>query len=132
MSKKPCFRWPLERQHGKWVEILLQSEWQHLQNIDYWLWMQLHWKKPLLVIHKILTLFVNTLTVHDKHYLLNRENLMQPMAILLSQKEKTFSKFFFAFWKSILNFKHLPKMDDRHRWCIYRNTSLKYITKSLF
>ena len=53
-------------------------------------------------------LFVNTLTVHDKHYLLNRDNLTQPIAILLSQKEKTFSKFFFAFLKSILNFKHLP------------------------
>ena len=26
MSKKPCFRGPLERQHGKWVETLLQSE----------------------------------------------------------------------------------------------------------
>ena len=25
MSKKPCFRRPLERQQGKWVEKLLQS-----------------------------------------------------------------------------------------------------------
>ena len=31
----------------------------------------------------------------------------------LSQKEKTFSEFFFSFLKSILNFKHLPKKDDR-------------------
>ena len=29
MSKKPCFRGPLERKHGKCVETLLQSEWQH-------------------------------------------------------------------------------------------------------
>ena len=64
------------------------------------------------MIHKILRLFVNTLTVHDKHYLLNRDNLTQPIAILLSQKEKTFSEFFFAFLKSILNLKHLPKKDD--------------------
>ena len=27
LSKKPCFRGPLERQHGKWVETLFQSEW---------------------------------------------------------------------------------------------------------
>ena len=33
MSKKLCFRGPLDRQHGKWVETPLQSEWQHLYNI---------------------------------------------------------------------------------------------------
>ena len=68
----------------------------------------------VLVIHKILRLFVNTLTVNDKHYLLNRDNLTQPIQIQLSQKQKTFSEFFFAFSKSILNFKHLPKKDDPH------------------
>ena len=26
MSKNPCFRGPLDRQHGKWLETLLQSE----------------------------------------------------------------------------------------------------------
>ena len=26
MSKKLCFREPSDRQHGKWVETLLQSE----------------------------------------------------------------------------------------------------------
>ena len=69
----------------------------------------MHWKKSLLVIHKILRLFVNTLTVHDKHYLINRDNLTQPTQTILYQKQKILSKFFFAFLKSILNFKHLPK-----------------------
>ena len=64
------------------------------------------------MIHKVLRLFVNTLTVNDKHYLLNRDNLTQPIQIQLSQKQKIFSEFFFAFLKSILNFKHLPKKDD--------------------
>ena len=64
------------------------------------------------MIHKILRLFVNTLTVNDKHYLLNRDNLTQPIQMQLSQKQKTFSEFFFAFLKSILNYKHLPKKDD--------------------
>ena len=64
------------------------------------------------MIQKILRLFVNTLTVNDKHYLLNRDNLTQPIQIQLSQKQKTFSQFFFAFLKSILNYKHLPKKDD--------------------
>ena len=66
------------------------------------------------MIHKILGLFVNTLTVDDKHYMLNRDNLTQPIQIQLSQKQKIFSEFFFAFLKSILNFKHLPKKDDPH------------------
>ena len=64
------------------------------------------------MIHKILRLFFNTLTVDEKHYLLNRDNLTQPIQIQLSQKQKIFSEFFFAFLKSILNFKHLPKKDD--------------------
>ena len=57
-------------------------------------------------------MFVNTLTVHDKHYLLNRDNLTQTIQIELSEKQKTFFEFFLAFLKSILNFKHLPKKDD--------------------
>ena len=66
-------------------------------------------KKSLLVIHKILRVFVNTLTVDDKHYLLSRDNLMQAIQMQLSQKQKRFSQFFFAILKSILNFKVLPK-----------------------
>ena len=61
------------------------------------------------MIHKILRAFFNTLTVDDKHYLLNRDNLMEPIQAQLSQKLKAFSEFSFAFFKSILNSKHLPK-----------------------
>ena len=75
---------------------------------------KLHWKKFLLVIHKILRLFVNTLTVNNKHYLLNREYLTQTIQMQISQKQKTFCEFFFPFLKSILNFKHLPTKDDPH------------------
>ena len=64
------------------------------------------------MIHKTLRLFVNTLTLDDKHYLLKRDNLTQPIQIQLSQKQRIFLNFFFAFLKSILNFKHLPKKDD--------------------
>ena len=73
------------------------------------------------MIHKILGLFVNTLTVDDKHYMLNRDNLTQPIQIQLSQKQKTFSEFFFAFLKSMLNYKHLSKKVDPHRSCISGN-----------
>ena len=59
-------------------------------------------------------MFVNTLRVNDKHDLLNRDNLTQPIQVQLSQKEKIFAQFFFVFLKSILNLKHLPKKDDPH------------------
>ena len=91
MSQKPSFRGPLDRKHGKWVETL-----------------------SLLVIHKILRLFVNTLTVDDKHYLLTRDNLTQAIQIQLSQKQNTFCEFFFESLKSILNFKQMSKKEDPH------------------
>ena len=97
----------------------------------------MHWKKSLLVIHKILRLFVNTLTVDEKHHLLNRGNLTEPIQIQLSQKQKFSSLFFFAFLKVILNFKHLPKENGPNRWCISGNTVSEkhggiYIQKALF
>ena len=66
------------------------------------------------MIHKILRLFVNTLTADDKHNLLNRDNLTQAIQIQLYEKRKNFCDFPFAFSKSILNFKYLPKKDDPH------------------
>ena len=74
------------------------------------------------MIQRFLRLFVNTLTVDEKHYLLNRDNLTQPIQIQLSQKQKTFSEFFFVFLKTLLNFKHLLKKDDHHSSCISENT----------
>ena len=74
----------------------------------------MHWKKSLLGIHKILRLFVNTWTVDEKHYLVSRDNLRETIKIELSQKQKTFCEFFFAFLKSILNFKHFPKKHHPH------------------
>ena len=64
------------------------------------------------MIHKLRRVFVNTLTVTDKHYVLNRDNLGQSIQMQLSEKQNTFSEFFFTFLKSILNFKHLVKKDD--------------------
>ena len=53
----------------------------------------MHWKKSFLVIHKILTLFANTLIVDDKDYLLNRDNLTQPIQMQLFQKQKKICEF---------------------------------------
>ena len=63
----------------------------------------------MLVLCKILGLFVNTLTDKDKYCFLYRDNLRQPIQILLSHKEKTFSQFFCPFLKSTLNFVDFQK-----------------------
>ena len=66
------------------------------------------------MIHKTPGLLVNTLTLDDKHYLLNRDNLTEPFQIQLSVKQKMSAEFFLAFFKSKSNFKHLLKKHDPH------------------
>ena len=72
----------------------------------------------MLVLCKILRLFVKTLTDDDKYSLLYRDNFTQPIQILLSQKQKTFSQFFSPFLKCLLNFEHFQKKDSPHSRCI--------------
>ena len=81
------------------------------------------------MIYKILRLFVNTLTADDKHYLLNRDNLTPPIQMPLSQKQKTFPQSFFAFLKSILNFKHLTKKDDPHSYVFSETLATKNMVR---
>ena len=66
------------------------------------------------MIHKIPRVFVNILTVDDKHYLLNRDNLTERIQVQLPKKQKTFSEISFPFLNSLSNFKHLSKKDDPH------------------
>ena len=63
----------------------------------------------MLVLCKILGLFVNTLSEDDRYCLLYKDNLLQPIQVLLSQKQKTFSEFFSVFLKSTLNSEHFQK-----------------------
>ena len=71
----------------------------------------------MLVICKILRLFVNTLSLDDKYSVLYGDNLVEPIQILLSQKQKTFSELFSAFLKSAFNFERSRKKDDPHSRC---------------
>ena len=63
----------------------------------------------MLMLCNILGRFLKTLTDDDKYFLLYGDNLTQPIQILLSQKQKTFSEFFSAFVKSTLNFENFQK-----------------------
>ena len=48
----------------------------------------------------------------DNCSLPNRDNLMQPIHMQLSEKLKTFSRFFNVFSKSRLSFEYFQKKDD--------------------
>ena len=71
----------------------------------------------MLVPCKFLRLLVMTLTDDEKYSFLYRENLTQPIQILLSQIPKTFSKLYSEILKPRLNFEHFQKKDDHHSRC---------------
>ena len=53
----------------------------------------------------------------------NRDNLMQPIHMQLSQKLKTFPGFFNVFSKSRLSFEYFQKKDDAHNLFISEPTA---------
>ena len=61
----------------------------------------------------------------DKCSLPNRDNLMQPIHMQLSEKIKAFSRFFNVFSKSRLSFEYFQKKDDAHSLFISEATACK-------
>ena len=59
-----------------------------------------------------LSLFVIALTVDDKYYSSNMQNLPQQVQTPLYQKQKTFSGFFISFLKCAWNLEHFQKKDE--------------------
>ena len=59
----------------------------------------------------------------DKCSLPNRDNLMQPIHMRLSQKLKTFSRFFPSFSISTLSFEYFQKNEDAHNLFISEATA---------
>ena len=58
-----------------------------------------------------------------KCFLPDRDNLMQPIHMQLSQNLKTFSRYFAAFSKSRLNFEYFQKKKDAHSLFISESTA---------
>ena len=59
----------------------------------------------------------------DECSLPHRDNLMEPIHMELSQKLKTFSRFFSVFSKSKLNFEYFQKNNDAHTLFISEATA---------
>ena len=70
----------------------------------------------------ILGVFVNTSTAKDKYSLGNRKNSLQPIQLILFQKQKYFSQFFAAYLKSKSNVEHFQKKNYHHRLYILEST----------
>ena len=129
MSEKSRFRGPFDKQHGKEGQTMLKCELHQFYH-NYWsLWKQLKLKQFLLVTCNVLRLIVNMLTANNKCFLLNRDNLKQLIQMHLSEKQKTFSKFFSEILKLRLNLEHFPKKKDHHSRCISEITDAKNVIK---
>ena len=109
MSVKSRFSGLFQNTHGKKAQRLLKSAQRYLYHTCSLLCTYFRWRMSVLVLCKISRLFITTLTDDDKYSVLYRENLTQPIQILISQKQRTFSEFLAAFLKPALNFHHFQK-----------------------
>ena len=69
-------------------------------------------EKVCIVWSEILRLFVNTLNADNKYSRCNVHNFAQKVQTPLSQKQKTFFRFFIAFLKCAWNLEHFEKKDE--------------------
>ena len=66
-------------------------------------------QKSLLDTWKFFTAFLNKLIANGKYSLISRDKWRQTIQMHLSQKQKSFSQFFSAFFESALNLEHFQK-----------------------
>ena len=84
-------------------------------------------ENSLLVTCKVLGLLVNTLAADQKYPVLNRDNLMIPIQMQISMKQRTFPLFLTAFLKSSLNCKYFETKNEGHRFCISEFTDFENV-----
>ena len=131
MSKNSSFRGCFDKQYGKRVKTLLKSASQHLYHIHWSLARKLCSKNSFLLTCQILGLLVNTLPTNEKYRLLNRDILRIPIQIKLSEKQKSFSEIFAAFWKYIRKFERFAKKYDSHSFCISEIPKSENVVRSM-
>ena len=129
MSKKSHFRGSFHKKYGKRAQRLFKSSSQQHYHIHWSLARKLSSKKSLLLTCQILGLLLNTLAADEKYPVLNRDNLAIPIQMQLSQKQKTFSRFFAAFLKFRLIFKYFEQKHHPHRFCNVKITDSKKLVR---
>ena len=131
MPKKSRFRGPFDKQHGKRAQAMLKSASEHFYHIHWSLPSQFSQKKSLLLTCQISGLLINKLDSDDRYPVLNRDNLTIVGQMQLPQKQKTFSQFSAAFFKSRFNFKYFEKKDAARRFCISKITDFENVVRSM-
>ena len=58
------------------------------------------------------------MTPDDKYSVVNRDKWTQPIQIVVSEKQNSFSIFLSTFPKSTLKFEYFQRKDDPHSLCI--------------
>ena len=129
MPKKSRFRGPFEKQHRKRAEGMLKSASEHFYNIHWSLPSQFSQKKSLLLTCQIFGLLVNKLDSDERYPVLDRDNLTIVVQMQLPQKQKAFSQFSTAFFKSRFNFKYFEKKVGARRFCISEITDFENIVR---
>ena len=108
-SRRSCFRTPFGNQRVNVFQTPLKVARRHYYPFIPWIPGKVSSKKTTLLWSKILRLSANTLTADDKYSCRNKQNFLQQLQMLLSEKRKTFSRFFIAFLKCAWNLQHLWK-----------------------
>ena len=111
-SERSCFRKPFANEGVNGFQTLLKSARHSYYLLFSSIRGKLSCKKSPWVWYEILRLFVHALTADDKYSGSNMQNFTQQFQILLSQKQKTFSRFFIAFLKCAWNLEHFQKKDE--------------------
>ena len=111
-SKRSSFSTPFCNQRVKEFETLLKSERHDYFPIFPRIRDKLSLKKSSLVISEIFRLFVNTLTPNDKYSRRNMQIFWQQLHTSLSQKGKTFCRFFIVFLKCAWNLTRSEKQEE--------------------
>ena len=104
-----CLKTSFDSQHVKRFQTLLKSSWEHFYQISSSLWGEIIWKTSPWFKFGIIGLFANTWTAHYKYPVPDCGNLLFPIQIQLSEKQKSFSLFFIPFMESPSNFEHFQK-----------------------
>ena len=101
-------------QDGNGSPTLLRSAGNHFYTTLPLIWGRTSRKRLVLVRSEVLGQFANTSTVHYKYPRYDLENLQHQFQMQISQKPKTFSRFFIASMKSTLNSEYFGKEDQSH------------------
>ena len=108
-SKKSCFRTRLANERVNGFQTLLKSARHHYYPLLSSIRGKMSYKKSPSVWCEILRLFVKALTADDNYSGSNMQSLPQEFQTPLSQKRKTFSRFFIAFLICAWNLEPFPK-----------------------